>query len=424
MIGNEEMTRDRSPDWRYRVLAPLAAPALALHALWQAHRGGGPRLVRERIGWSTSHRHDRPVWIHMSSVGEVNAAQPLITGLRTHHPELPLLLTTFTPTGAATVRRLFGADIEHRYLPADLRGPIKRFLGGAAPRCAIIMETEIWPRLFDECRRMGIPVIIVNGRLSRRTLGRPGWMRAIIRRALDNVELVLARSAADADGFIGLGVAPERVRVIDNLKFAGGAGVGEPVRLPRPYVVAASTHEDEEWQIARAWCASGLAATHLLVIVPRHPDRREGILRRLRELPAFIAVRSAGDPVTRDTGIYLADTFGELRNFIAGAELVLTGGTLVPRGGQNVIEAARAGKVTIFGPHMENFAEERALLLEHQAAIDVKDADGMIRSAAALLAEGGTRNEMGARAQLAVESRGDIVGRYLANLEPWLTAKA
>lgn len=356
----------------------------------------------------------------MSSVGEVNAAQPLIAGLRERHPGLPLLLTTFTPTGASTAKRLF-ADVEHRYLPTDLSGPTRRFLGGAAPRCAIIMETEIWPRLFDECRRMSIPVIIVNGRLSRRTLGRPAWMRAIIRRALGNVELVLARSAADASGFIELGIAPERVRVIDNLKFAAGGAVGEPVRLPRPYVVAASTHEDEEWQIARAWCASELAATHLLVIVPRHPDRRDAILRHLRELPATIAVRSAGDAVDSGTGIYLADTFGELRNFIAGSELVLTGGTLVPRGGQNVIEAARVGKASIFGPHMENFAEERALLLEQQAAVEVRGADEMIRSAAALLSDARARDEMGSRARFAVESRSDVVDRYLANLEPWLS---
>jgi 3-deoxy-D-manno-octulosonic-acid transferase len=282
------------------------------------------------------------------------------------------------------------------------------------------METEIWPRLFAECRRMGIPVIIANGRLSRRTLGRPAWMQTIIRRALSNVELILARSEADAASFARLGVSAERIRVIDNLKFAGGASAGEPIQLPRPYVVAASTHEDEEWQIARAWCASGLTATHLLVIVPRHPDRREAILRRLRELPATIAVRSARDPVDSDTGIYLADTFGELRNFIAGSELVLTGGTLVPRGGQNVIEAARAARVTIFGPHMENFAEERSLLLEHQAAVEVNDAPAMIQRTAALLDDRKTLNEMGSRARLAVESRGDIVGRYLDNLAPWL----
>ncbi|MDX9740931.1 MAG: glycosyltransferase N-terminal domain-containing protein [Gammaproteobacteria bacterium] len=416
------MTRKRAPDWRYRILSPLAAPALAAHALWQARRGGGTRLVRERIGFSP-HRHDRPVWIHMSSVGEVNAAQPLIAALRERYPALPLMATTFTPTGAATVQRHFGADVEHRYLPADLSGPTRRFLGGAAPRCAIIMETEIWPRLFDECRRMSIPVIIVNGRLSRRTLGRPAWMRTIIRRALSNVELVLARSASDAAGFAELGVPPERIRVIDNLKFAGGASAAEPIRLARPYVVAASTHEDEEWRIARAWSESALAATHLLVIVPRHPDRREAILRRLRELPVVIAVRSAGDPVDSGTGIHLADTFGELRGFIAGAELVLTGGTLVPRGGQNVIEAARAGKVTIFGPHMENFAEERTLLLEHQAAVEVSDEDGMVRSAAALLADPQGLNEMGLRARAAVESRGDIVGRYLTELEPWLGLK-
>src|SRR5690606_3504188 len=167
------------------------------------------------------------------------------------------------------------------------------------------------------------------------------------------------------------GGEPGRVSVIDNIKFSAQAGTPEPIRLPRPHVVLASSHDDEELQVSRAWLGSALARSHVLVIVPRHPARRAAIIQQLRGLGEVPAVRSLGDVASRDTRLYLADTFGELPGFIAGAELVLMGGSLIPRGGQNAIEAARLGKAVLFGPYMENFAEERALLLEHRAGIEV-----------------------------------------------------
>lgn len=410
------------PDWRYRAIATLATPLLAAHSAWLAHQGGDRRLLAERLGLHRgAPRTDRPVWLHMSSVGEVNAAHALVEALRDRRPEIPLVVSTFTPTGAQTAAARFGPDIEHVYLPLDLGPTVRRFLDRVRPRCALVMETEIWPRLFAECRRRAVPIVIVNGRLSHRTTERAAWIRRVLARALEGVDQVLARSEEDAARYRGLGMAPDRIRVIDNIKFAAAPQPAEPIVLARPYVVAASTHEDEELQIARAWLSTDLPRTHLLVIVPRHPRRRDAVLEQLRPFGARLAVRSAGDAVDAETAIYLADTFGELRHFMAGAEVVLMGGTLVSRGGQNVIEPARLGRPILFGPHMENFAEERELLLARDAAGEVIDAGRMVTRTAELLADPGTRAAMGRRARDAIESKGDIAGRYVDALEPWLT---
>lgn len=412
------------PDWRYRVLFTLLAPVLAWHGIAQARRAEDPRMARQKLGKDLPERHDRPVWIHMASVGEVNAAYPLVMELRRRYPALPLIVSTFTPSGAATAQTKLGSDIEHVYLPLDFKRAVHRFFEHIKPRCALIMETEIWPRLFYQCRRNDIPLIIVNGRLSRRSMNKPGWMRAVYRQALQNVDRILARSETDAERFQTLGAAADKIQVIDNIKFAAPALQPPiaPIELPRPYILAASTHDDEELQLSRAWLASDLGQTYLLVIAPRHPKRKAAILQQLRPLTDALAIRSDKDTVTNATQIYLADTFGELQGFIAGAELVCMGGSLIPRGGQNLIEAARLGKVALFGPHMENFADERDLLLQHQAAVQVSDAEALIEKIETLLHQAGQLKAMGARAQQLVGTKADVAQRYAQALESYLVS--
>ncbi|KAF0192004.1 MAG: 3-deoxy-D-manno-octulosonic-acid transferase [Gammaproteobacteria bacterium] len=414
------LSEPRLPDWRYRGLMLLLAPVLAGYTLWQGCKERNSRLVRQRLGLSVPQRTDRPLWLHMASVGEVNAARPLIAALRRDFPGVPMVVSTFTPTGAAAARRALPADIEHVFLPLDLGVTTARFLARVAPRCALVLETEIWPRLFYQCRRRDIPLVIVNGRLSSKTLDRPAWMRAIVGRALANVTAILARSADDAARFITLGAAAERVSELGNLKFAEDGRVGDagPVALERRYVLAASTHADEELQLARAWRDAG--AGYLLVIVPRHPGRAPAITARLRALGIDVAVRSKQDTVTQTTDVYLADTFGELAGFIAGAELVFVGGSLIPRGGQNLIEVARHGKVALFGPHMENFYDESRLLLEHNAAVQVETASQLLDKVTELLADPEERLAIGRRAAETIAARADIAQRYSAALAQYL----
>ncbi len=411
-----------SPDWRYRILFTLLAPLLAIHSAIQGKQNKDWRLTKQRLGLGIPKRNDSPIWFHMASVGEVNAAYPLIKELRKKHPEIPIVVSTVTPTGAENARKKFGDDVEHFYLPLDFSYASNKAIKQIKPRCVVILETELWPRLYYQCAKNNIPLLIVNGRLSDKTLKRPAWVHAFYKRALQNVELILARSNKDGENFVSLGADQGSVRIIDNIKFARTAEDNEvtPIKLPRPYVVAASTHNNEELQISRAWLNSELSKNHLLVIVPRHPQRKDEIIKQLKSLDATLAVRSEKQIPTHETPIYLADTFGELQQFIAGAESVYMGGSIIPRGGQNVIEVARLSKTALFGPHMSNFEDERDLLLNNQAAFEISDAKTLIEKWQQLLAEPEQLKETGQRAQHAINEKGDVALRYLDAIEPYL----
>lgn len=416
------MSTSAKPDWRYRLLLTALAPLLAAHSFWQGLRGDNMRLARQRLGKRLPLRNDRPLWLHMASVGEVNAARPLIEVLHHRYPQLPLIVSTVTASGTETCARRLPADIEHFYLPLDFKSSVQQCLDHIRPRALIVVETEIWPRLYAECSQRKIPLIIINGRLSRRTLDKPAWVRAIYRQALNNVTQVLARSDADAQHFQSLGVPPEHIETLGNLKFARPANHSPlpSISLPRPWVLAASTHADEELQLSRAWLKSGVGREYLLVIVPRHPHRGETLIQQCRSLGMKCALRSLEEPVVSDTQIYFADTFGELPSFIAGAALVFVGGSLIPRGGQNILEVAQLGKVALFGPHMDNFRDESELLLNNQAAVQVTTYDELIEKIGELLTDPNKLIAMGQAARQALNKHSEVAERYLHALEKYL----
>lgn len=410
------------PDWRYRLLLTILAPVLAAHSIWQGLRNDNMRLAQQRMGKQLPLRNDRPLWLHMASVGEVNAARPLIEALHRQYPQMSLVVSTVTASGAETCARCLPAGIEHFFLPLDFQVAVQHCLNHIQPRALIVLETEIWPRLYAECRQRNIPLLIVNGRLSRRTLNKPAWIRAIYQQALNNVTQVLARSTADAQHFQSLGVPIDKIEALGNLKFARPVNSTPipTIALPRRWVLAASTHADEELQISRAWIKSELGRNYLLVIVPRHPHRGETLIQQFRGLGMNCALRSLEQPVTHDTQIYFADTFGELPSFIAGAALVFVGGSLIPRGGQNILEVAQLGKVALFGPHMDNFRDESELLLQNDAAIQVSNYDELIEKIRELLTSPDKLATMGQAAQQAVDKHSDITDRYLHALEKYL----
>ena len=408
---------------RYRaLLAALALPMLG-YTLWRALRDGGWRYLWQRLGFGLP-RLQRPIWLHCASVGEVNAALPLLDGLLARYPDAPLLVTSNTPTGAAVLARRCGERVRHAYLPLDFRFAARRFLRHCRPRCGLIVETELWANLYRAAAERGVPLAIVNGRLSARTLDAGGLLRPLLRPALRsclrNVDRVLARGAADAAGFRQLGAPDERVRVLGNLKFAAAAQplAATPRPIERRYWLAASTHDDEELQLARI--RRELGRDELLVIAPRHPERREAILRQLAPLGLDVAVRSRGEPIAADTQLYLADTLGELAGFIAHAELVFMGGSLIPRGGQNLLEPARAGVAIICGPHMENFADELARLRAADALRQVADAAALARLLDELLDDAAQRARLGAAAQALVRREAGVGRAYLEALQPLL----
>lgn len=412
-----EPRRDIRPAPAYRLLLALFALPLLGYTAWQALRERSLRYLRERYGFHRAASPATPLWLHAASVGELNAALPLLAALREHHPALPLLVTTATPSSARLAARKLPSQVPHAFLPLDFAGAVDRFLDRVTPRCAVVMETELWPNLFAACARRTLPLVIVNGRLSRRTLHAPPWMRRLYCDALTHASAILARSDADRDGFLALGAAAEKVRVIGNIKFSAVGGTVLPaVALPRPYVLAASTRDGEEQRVFEAWRMAEHGG-RLLVIVPRHPKRLAAILKALPR--TGVAVRSRGETIGEDTAIYVADTFGELTGFIAGAELVFMGGSLVAKGGQNVLEPAALGKAIVFGPHMENFADEARLLLAHDGALQVADATALGDTLTALLHTPERRAQLGANARGVVEQRRDVAQRYADALIAW-----
>ena len=402
----------------YRFLVRLAAPLALGYTLWRAGRDGGSRYLRQRRGRSLP-EGPFALWVHCASVGEVRAAAPLVRALAEDMPGRSLLVTTNTPTGAQAAARDLPEGVEHAYLPLDLPGAVRRFLDRVRPGCAAVVETELWPNLFAACRRRGVPVVIVNGRLSPRTTEAPAWLRAAYAGALGAVTACLARSGEDAERFRALGLAEDAVRVPGNLKFAQAAGIRtdlppEPP-IDRPYVLAGSTRSGEERLLAEAWDRVG-DAERVLVIAPRHPERRERILAELGEVASGIAVRSRGDPVTGATRIYLADTLGELVWLMDHADLVFLGGSLVPRGGHNVLEPAALGKAIVVGPHMDNFRDEADGLEAAGGLVRAAGADDLAARLPDLLADPGRRNALGRAALAFVRDQEGVLARYRGEL--------
>ncbi len=365
------LRRDRRLKHYSRLLFALSLPAIA-YTGWMAWRFRDRQYLLQRLGLSFKPCAKQNIWIHAASVGEVNAVLPLIKLLLEKNPALSIYLTTTTPSGHITARSKMPESVHCGYLPLDWWRTVNRFLKSIQPSCALIVETEIWPNLYEACFQTGVPLTIINGRLSSRSLNTRPWIRSLYCKAMENTHAVLARSEEDAQGFAALSVPEERIRVIGNIKFSSPAEKQvSTISLGRPYVLAASTREGEENYIARQWLKQKREDC-LLVIVPRHPTRLNEIQRELSALTSQISIRSKNETVTSATEIYIADTFGELPSFISGALFVIMGGAFAEKGGQNILEVAQQGKAVTFGPHMDNFRDEARLFLQQQAAVCVE----------------------------------------------------
>jgi len=417
----------------YRLLLILLGPGLLLMFIWQGAKSRtnqSARYPKERLGFVSKRLDEqqtqlRPVWFHAASVGEVNGIIPLIKAFNKAHPKQPILLTTTTISGFESAQRQI-PEIEHLFLPFDFKHAVQRFLKRVQPQCLFIMETEIWPMLFKACAQQDVGIHIINGRLSHKTLSSPTWVRRLYREALGDITAIAARSNVDLKGFVSLGADPAKCKSLGNIKYAGSitSEKHEAITgITRPMVVAASTRDGEEQIIASAWRKAKTEA-HLLVIVPRHPERLIDILKGLASY--HVAIRSRDELPTDKTEIYLADTFGELKSFMAHSELVIMGGSFVARGGQNLIEPAAMGRAIIVGPHMENFAEETEELLKQQAIIQLDgptDGEALSQQLSDLLGDSEQRNRLGEQASQFVTSHADVVERYMDFIEQAITTQ-
>jgi 3-deoxy-D-manno-octulosonic-acid transferase len=396
---------------------------------------GVPVNVRARLGYGAARRRvgaERAGWIHAVSVGEAIAAGPIIEELRRLHPALPLVMTTVTETGARVVRERYAGLVVHRYFPLDLPGAVRRVIAAIDPLFFVCMETELWPNVLAALRARGVPVLIANGRLSDRSFRRYRRVRAFMRRMLHDVTAFGMQTREDARRIIALGADAERVFVTGNVKSDArpdAAGVSELWQrllglAPEETVwIAGSTHrgEDEAVLDAHARARRAVTPTRLvLVIAPRHPERVPEILA-LVSARGWRVVRRSELPCRRtpDTVVVL-DTLGELAQLYGVASVVFVGGSLVPVGGHNMLEAALRRKPVLCGPHTENFREAAALLLDAGAAAIVQDADDLAVALQRLLADPALRAKMGDAGFDAVASRHGAVGETLALVSRFL----
>ena len=385
----------------------------------------------QRFGFGIP-RVDRPsLWIHAVSVGEVQAAVPLIRRLLADYPDKQLVITTVTPTGAARVRRVFGDAVLHLYVPFETNGAVKRFFDRIQPKLAVIMETEIWPNLYNECGVRGIPLVLASARISPRSVKSYRRIVPLFREALSHGIVIAAQSKSDAQRFRELGAAPERTFVTGNLKFDievdpshvdTGQDLREMLGASRPVWIAASTHEGEEDELITA--NRRLREQHedaLLVIVPRHPERFDELARHLRELKVRFVRRTENVPVSPDTEVYLCDTMGEVMGFYAASDIAFVGGSLVPIGGHNLLEPAVLGKPVITGPHHFNSEDIAARLVDSSACIVVHSAEELAATLGGLLDNPARREDLGLRARDVLDRNRGALSELVMLLEPLIS---
>ncbi|HEX7916723.1 lipid IV(A) 3-deoxy-D-manno-octulosonic acid transferase [Rudaea sp.] len=381
---------------------------------------------RERFGHSTIELKES-IWIHAVSMGEVNAALPLIDALMARYADMKFVITTVTPTGSERVRRVYGDRVVNLYLPYDLPTSIARFLDRVRPRVALIMETEIWPNLFFECEARGIPLIIANARLSEKSLRGYSPIRPLVKRALAGVSYIAAQSATDATRFAELGAPAEHLGVIGNLKYdmsvpkhllEEAAAMRDAWGARRPVWIAASTHDGEELPVLKAHAeVLRRFPDALMLLVPRHPERFKPVALACRSFGFVTRTRSEDGAAKSDTQCFVVDTLGELLNYYAAADVAFVGGSLVPIGGHNVLEPAALAVPIVVGPYMFNFAEINQSLTAAGASLQVLDGDELGAAITRLFADGALRKRVGQAAQQAFEREQGSVLRTLAIVE-------
>jgi len=380
------------------------------------------RALGERFGFG-ARLPPGGLWVHAVSVGEVQAAAALVQRLRTRYQDVPLLLTTATPTGRSRAERLFGAGVTIRYLPYDLPDAVDRFLGRVRPRLAVILETELWPNLYRACGQHGVPIVLANARLSARSVDRYRWLATLIRTTLSGDVVIAAQSETDKQRFVTIGANPARIQVVGNIKFdfelsaevaRQGAALREMIGVERPVWVAGSTHAGEEEQLLDAQVAlARLLPGALLVLVPRHPPRFESVAALLRRRGIGFVTRSSGAPVNAGTSVLLVDTLGELVQFYAAGDVAFVGGSLVAVGGHNLLEPAALAKPILTGPHTFNTAGIARLLAEVGALEFVADDAALAQRLAALLVDPAARARAGGQGIAAVNANRGALARLM-----------
>ncbi|MDA0994644.1 MAG: lipid IV(A) 3-deoxy-D-manno-octulosonic acid transferase [Proteobacteria bacterium] len=413
----------------YAILTYLLLP---VYACYWFFRGLGNRTYWDRFGQRFGFCYPRLfegcIWVHAVSVGEVQASLPLVNALTERFPNRHVLITTVTPTGAARVRLLFGDSVVHCYVPFETPFAVSSFFNAIEPELALIMETEIWPNLFNECGRRQIPLVLVSARISPKSANSYRKFLQLFKETLSHGIVIAAQSETDAERFRSLGAAPERTWVTGNIKFDIEIAEGLPQQGTtlrrdnfddRPVWVAASTHDREERMVLHAHrLVQKRYPNAMLVLVPRHPERFATVRTYLHKEGFRAVSRTDGLPCTPDTEVLLVDTMGELPLFYAAADVAFVGGTLFPIGGHNLLEPAALGRPVITGPYLFNTQDIANMFERLGASVTVNNAGQLGIAVADLFGDPQMSKDIGSRGLEIVRQNRGSLDRLLTLLEP------
>ena len=391
----------------YTLILYLITPVVLLRLLWRSIKANEYRKrIYERFGLVENISGSNPIWIHTVSVGEFLATVPLIKQLMQRYPQQRILVTTTTPTGSERVRAVFGDSVDHCYMPYDLPGSVKRFLQNTKPKLVLIMETEIWPNLYTAVRKRGIPLFIANARLSQKSL--VGYQKVIglVSEALANVDHICARDKNDCERFQKLTTQKEKITSVGNIKFDIDVDprqkeFGEEFKRKylgkgRKVLVAASTHAGEDEQMLDAFVPLlDDFPDLLLLIVPRHPERFTDVANLCEGEGFSVVTRSSGKSAD-EAAIFVGDSMGEMMLYLSAADVAFIGGSLVPVGGHNMLEAIALGVPVISGKHVHNFQDVADNMVRHCAGFLVEDSKELAAKAKTLLSSEDLSNKISA----------------------------
>lgn len=410
----------------YTLIWLLGLPLALLRTRLRGRREPGYlEDIRGRLGLGPQPPARPTLWLHAVSVGETRAAAPLLAALRARHPDHRILITQMTATGRATARQLYGDFAEFAWLPWDLPWTQRAFLRRWKPALGVVMETEIWPNLLRECRQASVPVVLANARLSARSALRYARLGGFVRTVLRDFSMLIAQTADDSARLSALGAT--QVAVAGNLKFdieppAGQLDLGRRWREalgPRRVLLLASTREDEEVLLLDALLPV-LSDDALIALVPRHPQRFDEVAGLIRSRGLTLRRRSAGELPDADTRIWLGDAMGEMFAWYALADLALIGGSWLPLGGQNLIEACAVGCPVLIGPHTFNFAQVTEDAIAAGAALQASDVTSAASEASRLLADPATLKAMADAGRAFAQAHRGATERTMALIEPLL----
>lgn len=406
----------------YNILIHLFSPILLAMLYWpKKGKPGFGKRWSEHLGLVAPTEQKNPIWLHAVSVGEMIAATAVIKALKAEQPELSILVTTTTRTGADLAEKL-GDLVEHRYAPLDFPWAIALFLRRIKPRALMIMETELWPNWLTACAKRSIPVMVLNARLSARSATRYRRFHGIFNLLSANISHIACQHQADADRFAALGVSINKISITGSIKFdidysdairEQGLALRARLGAKRPVWIAASTHEGEDEQLLAAHrTLLQKLPTALLILVPRHPQRFADVAQLVMQQELTVSRRTS-EAFTENAQVYLGDTMGELPLMLAAADIAFVGGSLIERGGHNLLEPAALGKPVLTGPSFFNFTDICQQLKNHGALRVVNDGDELVTALNEIMKDKRIMSQMGARAQETVDINKGSITRTL-----------